>query len=106
MQKDRKEAKKKLFKFKCRAITFLVFALVFIVTSAFIPMIFNNLMVNNAKKTSQLTAENESRWKGVAGTNDVGIYWDQYFYNCTNAQDVIYKNEKPQFREFGPYRYR
>ena len=69
-------------------------------------MLMHKLMVDNAKKSSLMTEENESKWTGVAGTNDVGIYWDNYFYNCTNAHDVIYKNSKPIFMEVGPYRYR
>lgn len=36
----------------------------------------------------------------------MGIYWYQYFYNTTNAMDVVYKGEKPMFKEFGPYTYR
>ena len=27
---------------------------------------------------------------GIPGDRDIGIYWNQYFYNCTNAMDVIY----------------
>ena len=29
-----------------------------------------------------------------------------YFYNCTNPEDVTYKNAKPEFMEYGPYKYR
>ena len=29
-----------------------------------------------------------------------------YFYNCTNAEDVIYKGQRPEFMEYGPYTYR
>ena len=69
-------------------------------------MLMHKLMVDNAKKSALLTADNESKWKNVAGTDDVAIYWDQYLYNCSNAEEVIYKNAKPQFTEVGPFKYR
>jgi hypothetical protein len=53
-----------------------------------------------------LTQENEPDWKGIPGNNDIGIYWNMYFYNCTNPLDVTYKNAKPEFMEYGPYIYR
>ena len=39
-------------------------------------------------------------------TDDVGIYWNQYFYNCTNMMDVIYSNAQPKFQELGPFVYK
>ena len=61
---------------------------------------------NHTFTKTQLTQENEDNWKGIPGRHDLGIYWHQYFYNCTNALDVIYRGEKPEFQEFGPYTYR
>lgn len=45
-------------------------------------------------------------WKGIPGTYDLGIFWNHYFYNATNAKDVLYRGAKPEFTEFGPYIYR
>ena len=83
-----------------------VTAVFLIVTCAFTPLAMEGVIKFAAKKGSQLTPENEKDWKGIPGTHDIGIYWRQYFYNCTNAEDVIYNNHKPEFKEFGPYTYR
>lgn len=72
----------------------------------FTPLTFNTIIVSQAKKSAQLTEANEPDWKDIPGAHDLGIYWNQYFYNCTNALDVTYKNAKPEFMEFGPYIYR
>ena len=104
-QANQEIVKKKLQKFKCCFITCLVAAIVLIVTSAFTPYLVDSGVIYIAKQSSQLTAKNEKDWKDIPGHNDIGIYWDQYFYNCTNAHEVIYMQHKPEFKEFGPYKY-
>ena len=64
------------------------------------------ILTSQAKKSAYLTKDNEKDWKDIPGSNDILIAWNQYFYNCTNAWDVTYKNAKPEFMEFGPYVYR
>ena len=49
-------------------------------------------MMSQAKTGTQLTQANEDNWKDIPGSNDVAIYWSQYFYNCTNMMEVIYRN--------------
>lgn len=53
-----------------------------------------------------MTKENEKDWRNIPGSHDITINWNQYFYNCTNAHDVVYKNAEPEFMEYGPYVYR
>ena len=64
-----------------------------------------SVSLEQVQKGTQLTEQNQDRWTNMA-SDDIGIYWNQYFYNCTNMMDVIYTNAKPQFQEFGPYVYR
>ena len=33
------------------------------------------------------------------------ISHENYFYNCTNPYEVIFKGKTPNFTEFGPYYY-
>ena len=77
-----------------------------VITCAFTPLAMDALIAAGAKKSAALTQANEPDWKGIPGSHDLGIYWNQFFYNCTNVKDVIYKNVKPDFMEFGPYIYR
>ena len=93
-------------KLRCCTICFLVTGLVLVILCAFTPKAMDAVLVSQAKKTAQLTPANEQYWRGIPGKYDLGIYWNQYFYNCTNAMDVTYKNAKPEFQEFGPYVYR
>ena len=97
---------KRLNRLKCCSICFLVTSVFLIITSAVTPKTMDSLILFGAKKSSQLTPENEVNWKDIPGSNDIGIYWRMYFYNCTNAEDVVYKNHKPAYREYGPYVYR
>ena len=69
-------------------------------------MAMDTIIGNQAKKSSQLSEANEADWKDIPGSHDIGIYWYMYFYNCTNPEDVTYKNAKPEFMEYGPYTYR
>lgn len=98
--------RKKLRKYKCCSICFLLTAVILVISSAFVPKLMNTALLFGAKKSSQLTPANEANWNGIPGANDIGIYWNQYFYNCTNALDVVYQNAKPEYQEFGPYVYR
>ena len=87
-------------------ICFLVTGIMLVVTSCFIPKVMDNIIANQAKKSSQLSVENEPDWKGIPGTHDIGIYWNMYFYEVLNPKDVTYRNAKPEFLEHGPYSYR
>lgn len=62
--------------------------------------------MNGAKEGAQLTADNEKAWKGIPGTYDINIHHNNYFFNCTNSNNVIYKGAKPELEQFGPYIYR
>jgi len=83
-----------------------VTGILLIIFSCFTPTAMDSILTWQAKKSSQLTKENEDDWKDIPGSNDIGIYWRQYFYNCSNAEDVVYTGAKPEFEEFGPYTYR
>jgi hypothetical protein len=83
-----------------------VTGIVLIIMCGFTPKVMETIINSQAKKSAQLTQENEADWKDIPGAHDLGIYWNQYFYNCTNAYDVVYKAAKPAFKEFGPYIYR
>lgn len=82
--KRSKEATKSLRWGICALVT----GVVLIISGAFIPKVFNSLILSQAKKGAYLTPENEKYWDGIPGYLDIGIYWNQYFYNCTNAMDV------------------
>ena len=60
-------------------------------------------MMSEATTDTQLSDAND--WSSFPGSKDVDIYWNQYFYNCTNMMEVVYTNAKPTFQEFGPYVY-
>ena len=77
-----------------------------IISGSFVPKLFDTLISAGAKKSAQLSQENEADWRNIPGTHDIGIYWNQYFYNCTNAEAVVYTNAQPEYQEFGPYIYR
>lgn len=67
---------------------------------------FMNYAINSvAKKSSALTEANEQSWRGIPGYYDIGLYWKHYMYNVTNFDDVVFRNAKPEFMEFGPYIY-
>ena len=91
------EENKQLKKHKGCTICFVVTGIILIITAAFTPKVMDSLLLYGAKESSQLTAKNEPNWKNIPGANDIGIYWNQYFYNCTNAEDVIYRSKKPEF---------
>ena len=97
---------KQLKKHKCCTICFLVTGIILVITASFTPKVMDSLLLYGAKQSAQLNAKNEPTWKDIPGAQDIGIYWRQYFYNCTNAEDVIYRSKKPEFMEFGPYVYR
>lgn len=89
-QSDRSGIKtpKDLRKTLCCSICFLVTGVFLIISGAFVPKVMNSVVLSQAKKGSYLTPENEKYWDGIPGYLDMGIYWNQYFYNCTNAMDV------------------
>jgi len=31
--------------------------------------------------------------------------WNHYMFNCTNVWNVVFRNEKPQFTQYGPFAY-
>jgi len=72
---------------------------------AFWVPILNALIRSAIISSAELTKVNESSWKGVPGQYKIELYHDNYFYDCTNTDNVIYKGEKPVFEEFGPYRF-
>lgn len=88
---------KKMKKYQSCAICFLVAGVVLVITSCFVPKTMDSLILAGAKKSSQLTEENEANWNGIPGQLDIGIYWNQYFYNCTNPLEVTYANKQPEF---------
>ena len=98
--------KKKRTKYACWGTCFFITGIILVVTCVFTPMAMNTIIGNQAKKSSQLSEANEADWKDIPGSHDIGIYWYMYFYNCTNPEDVTYKNAKPEFMEYGPYKYR
>jgi len=85
---ERQTKIKQLKKLKCCSICFLVTGLILVITSCFTPKAFDSILVGQAKKGAYLTQANEADWDGIPGSRDLGIYWNQYFYNCTNAKDV------------------
>ena len=90
---------------RCGAI-FLVTGILLLITCALTPLTVDTIIGNEAKKSAQLSPENEIHWRDIPGNDDSGIYWYTYMYNCTNPLEVVYKNEKPEFMEYGPYTYR
>ena len=86
-------------------ICFFCLSVILIIAGSLSPSTMSSVSLEQAQKGTQLTKKNEDNWTNLA-SDEVGIYWNQYFYNCTNMMDVIYTNAKPQFQEFGPYVYR
>jgi hypothetical protein len=66
----------------------------------------DSVITSQAQKSAQLTEANKEMWAGIPGTYDLELDWIHYFYNCTNYEDVLFKNAAPKFKEFGPYTYR
>ena len=95
-----------MMKLKCCTITAFIFGFIFICLAAFWVAILNAVTHWGAKDGAALTKPNEQAWKDIPGHYDIDITHDNFFYNCTNADDVIYKGEKPIFEEYGPYIYR
>ena len=87
-------------------IGFLTTAVILLVSCGFVPKLLDNALEYGAKEAAYLTKANEADWKDIPGKNDIGIYWNQYMYNCTNAEEVVYTNAKAEFQEFGPFIYR
>ena len=85
-------------------ICFLILSVILIIAASLSPYTLNEIKWGKAQERTQLSQKNERNWIDLP--NNAGIYWNQYFYNCTNVMDVIYSNAKPQFQEFGPYVYR
>jgi len=106
MDSEKREQIKQWRKLRHCTICFMVTGVVLLILCGFTPKAMEAILTSQAKKTAQLTPENEQYWKGIPGQFDIGIYWNQYFYNCTNAMAVTYTNAKPEFMEFGPYVYR
>ena len=76
------------------------------ISACFIPTLLNNFMVTQAETMSALTPENEDKWMGVPGENNLTYYLKHYVYNCTNIEDVIFRNAKPNYTELGPFTYK
>ena len=74
----------------------LVLGIVLIVAGSLSPKTMTQIIWSQAQTNTQLTQANEDRWANKTN-NDIGIYQNQYFYNCTNMMDVIYANAKPEF---------
>ena len=88
-------------KYRCCIFSFLTSAVILIALSIFLLLFLEKLQTEKGKKSAYLTKANEPYW-----TKDAGFNRDFYLYNCTNSQDVIYTNAKPEFQEVGPYKYR
>ena len=86
--------------------TFLVTGIVLLIACALTPSTFDTIIGNEAKKSAQLSPENEFHWRDIPGNDQSGIYRYMYIYNCTNPLEVTYQNAKPEFMEYGPYTYR
>lgn len=76
MLSERSKSKKQLQKTLCCTICFLVTGVFLVITSAFIPKLFDSLILAGAKKSAYLTPENEEYWRGIPGSLDIGIYWN------------------------------
>jgi hypothetical protein len=76
-----------------------------VLACAWVP-ILNKLVIIGAKQGAQLTKESEESWKDIPGHFDINLHNDHFFFHCLNADDVVYKGEKPMFEEYGPYIYR
>ena len=100
------EKRKRVKKYTCCVTVFVLISMLLIISGSFVPKLFDTLISAGAKKSAQLSQENEADWRNIPGTHDIGIYWNQYFYNCTNAEAVVYTNAQPEYQEFGPYIYR
>ena len=91
---------------RCWAFSLSFVMLVMIAIAIIIAYVCEQNIASRAKKTAQLSYDNEPDWKGIPGQYDIDINWNHYLYNCTNLQDVIFKGNAPEFMEFGPYIYR
>jgi len=93
-------------KLRCTAwCTIIIGVLLMVLACAWVP-ILKKLTISGAKDAAALTAENEKDWKNIPGNFDIDIHNDHYLFHCTNPDDVIYKGEKPQFEQYGPFIYR
>jgi len=93
-------------RFKCCGITFLVLGTLLLVLSIAMPFVITALIPGMIKNKAILSTDNENLWRGIPGEHNILITRNNYFYNCTNIDDVIYKGSKPIVEEFGPVYYR
>ena len=75
-------------------------------TTIFAPIsnsIFNGKIQKEANANSSLSEANEKNWSEVPGVFNFTILKDHYLFNCTNYDDVVFKNAAPVLQQFGPY---
>ena len=58
-----------------------------------------------ANSATVLSEKNSQTVLGIPGKYDINVTWAHYLYNCTNLDDVIFRNQRPEFKEFGPFLY-
>jgi len=80
-------------------------ALLMSICCAAICEVMNGLIGFGAGKSVTLTEKNSPKVLGIPGEYDVNITWYHYLYNVTNLDDVVFRNEKPTYEEFGPFVY-
>jgi len=93
-------------KLRCWGCCLVIAGVILIVTACFTPKVMDKVITSQAQKSAQLTEANEPIWDGIPGKYDIEIAWNHYLYNCTNFEDVVFKDAAPEFMEFGPYIYR
>ena len=93
-------------KYKCCTCCGLLLGLVFMgFAISWIPLLKSQVLAG-AKQAATLTVANDATWKDIPGHYGIDIANNHYFFNCINADDVMYKGVKPIFEQHGPYIYK
>ena len=90
---------------KICTITVCLFAIIFVVLGAVLPIILHKTILKMAANNVVMTPETHGLWGMVPGDTKMLILRSFQFFNFQNPYETIFLNETPSFRESIPYDY-
>ena len=81
-------------------------ALGFSILTAAILDVMNAAIAVGANGSVELSEKNAPDLLAIPGPYDVNIEWWHYLYGVTNLDDVVFKDAKPEYKEYGPFIYK
>ena len=67
-------------------------ALLMSIFTAAICEVMNGALMLGANSATVLSEKNSQTVLGIPGKYDINVTWAHYLYNCTNLDDVIFRN--------------